>query len=71
MNKHLIPQEAAEYLRLAVQTVYDYKSKERIPYIKAGGKLLFCSSELDKWLSYGGDYNAAQRVMQERNSDKR
>ncbi len=58
--------EAAEYTRLAKQTLYDYVHKKRIPCHKAGKKLLFRVTELDKWLIYGGDAAAALRVIGER-----
>jgi excisionase family DNA binding protein len=58
--------EAAEYMRLAKQTLYDYVHKKRVPYYKAGKKLLFRVTELDKWLIYGGNAAACERVIKER-----
>ena len=62
----LTSKEAAEYTRLAHQTVYDYTHKKRIPHQKIGKKLLFRVSELDKWLLYGGDEAASIKVTNER-----
>ena len=45
--------EAAKYLKLAVQTIYGYTSKGRIPFIKKGKRILFLKSDLDKWLTEG------------------
>ncbi len=45
--------EAAKYLKLAVQTIYGYTSKARIPFIKKGKRILFLKSDLDKWLMEG------------------
>jgi excisionase family DNA binding protein len=58
--------EASEYTRLARQTLYDYVHKGKIPHLKIGRKLVFRVTELDKWINYGGDYDAAKRVKNER-----
>lgn len=41
--------EAAELLRLAPKTLYSLVSQRRIPYRKAGRRLLFLESELILW----------------------
>ena len=41
--------EAAELLRLAPKTLYSLVSQRRIPYRKAGRRLLFLESELVDW----------------------
>ncbi len=41
--------EAAELLRLAPKSVYALVSQRRIPYRKAGRRLLFLESELIDW----------------------
>jgi len=41
--------EAAEFLRVAPKTVYGFVSQRRIPYRKAGRRLLFLESELVLW----------------------
>jgi excisionase family DNA binding protein len=44
------PVEAADYLRLARQTLYNMVSQGEIPFLKAGRALRFRKSELDAWL---------------------
>jgi excisionase family DNA binding protein len=41
--------EAAEYLRIAPKTLYGLVSQRRIPFRKAGRRLLFLQSELLAW----------------------
>lgn len=45
--------QAAGYLKIAKQTLYGYTSKNLIPFIKVGKKLLFRKSDLDLWLNEG------------------
>jgi excisionase family DNA binding protein len=41
--------EAAQFLRLAPKTLYSLVSQRRIPYRKAGRRLLFLESDLISW----------------------
>jgi excisionase family DNA binding protein len=41
--------EAAELLRLSPKTLYGLVSQRRIPFRKAGRRLLFLESELLEW----------------------
>jgi excisionase family DNA binding protein len=41
--------EAAELLRVAPKTLYGLVSQRRIPFRKAGRRLLFLESELFEW----------------------
>jgi excisionase family DNA binding protein len=41
--------EAAEFLHLAPKSLYAFVSERRIPYRKAGRRLLFSREELDAW----------------------
>jgi excisionase family DNA binding protein len=41
--------EAAELLRLAPKSLYSLVSQRRIPFRKAGRRLLFLESELMEW----------------------
>jgi excisionase family DNA binding protein len=41
--------EAAEFLRMAPKTLYGLVSQRRIPFRKAGRRLLFLQSELLEW----------------------
>ena len=42
-------QEAAEFLRIAPKTIYGLVSQRRIPFRKAGRRVLFLESELLEW----------------------
>ncbi len=42
-------QETAEFLRLAPKNLYSLVSQRRIPFRKAGCRLLFLESELIEW----------------------
>jgi excisionase family DNA binding protein len=63
--------EAAEFTRLAKQTLYDYIHRRKVPYLKAGKRVLFRKSELDVWLNTGGNTEAAERIVKERGLKKR
>jgi excisionase family DNA binding protein len=41
--------EAAELLRLAPKSLYSLASQRRVPFRKAGRRLLFLESELIEW----------------------
>ena len=45
--------EAAEFLKLAPQTLYGFTSKRTIPFIKKGKKLYFRESLLNNYLETG------------------
>jgi excisionase family DNA binding protein len=47
--RFLTVHEAAELLRLAPKTLYGLVSQRRIPYRKAGRRLLFCLTDLIEW----------------------
>ncbi len=47
--KLLDVREAAEFLRVAPKTLYSLVSQHRIPFRKAGRRLLFLESELLEW----------------------
>lgn len=42
--------EAATYLRLARQTLYNLVNRSEIPFLKAGRSLRFRKSDLDDWM---------------------
>lgn len=44
--------EAANYLRLAKQTVYQLTSTRKIPHYKVGRRLVFERSQLDQWINF-------------------
>lgn len=45
--------QAAEFLKVAKQTLYAKTSAGKIPFIKNGKRLLFRKSELTDWLNKG------------------
>jgi excisionase family DNA binding protein len=47
---YMTPQEAADYLRLDVQTVYKRATAGTIPCHRRGRLIRFRRSELDAWL---------------------
>lgn len=46
-------QEAAKFLKLEVNTLYEKTSKRLIPHFKKGNKLYFVPSELLQWVMDG------------------
>lgn len=46
-------QEAAQFLKLSINTIYGYTSQSRVPFIKRGKKLYFEKSKLEAWLKEG------------------
>jgi excisionase family DNA binding protein len=48
-NRLMDVQEAATYLRIAPKTLYGLVSQRRIPFRKAGRRLLFLEAELLEW----------------------
>lgn len=49
----LTTQEASKFLKLKVQTIYDYVNKVVIPSHKKGKRLYFFKHELIKWIEEG------------------
>lgn len=45
--------EAAEWMNLSKQTLYQKTSKNEIPYLKKGKRIYFQKSELKIWLESG------------------
>jgi excisionase family DNA binding protein len=50
-NKPLNVQEAANYLGLPKQTLYQLTSVREIPHKKLGKRLVFITAELDEWVA--------------------
>jgi len=48
-SRFMTVSEAAQLLRLAPKSIYSLVSQRRIPYRKAGRRLLFLESELILW----------------------
>lgn len=49
----LTPQEAADYLGIAVGTLRNWTSNGVVPYAKRGGVVRYHREELDHWLRTG------------------
>jgi len=49
LRRFLTVREAAELLRLAPKTLYSLVSQHRIPFRRAGRRLIFEAQELDDW----------------------
>lgn len=43
-------QQASQYLKMPVTTLYDYTSNKKIPFHKKGKKLHFSKLELNAWM---------------------
>jgi len=50
MQELLTPQEAADFLRIKIRTIYDYTSRKKIPFYKVGHKVVFDKADLIKWV---------------------
>lgn len=51
--------EAAGYLRLARQTLYNLVNRREIPFLKAGRSLRFRKADLDRWLAENASAKSA------------
>ena len=49
-QRYLSPQELSHYLGIAIQTVYEWTSQKKIPYIKLGRLVKFDQQEIDEWV---------------------
>ena len=50
LPRYLTPQQLARYLGIAIQTVYEWTSQKRVPYIKLGRLVKFDQREIDDWM---------------------
>ena len=41
----------SKLLNISKSTIYSYVGKNKIPFIKLGGKLLFSEDDINKWLN--------------------
>ena len=49
-RRFLDVKEAAEYLGLAISTLYTMVSQRRVPFVKMGRRTKFDRKELDRWV---------------------
>lgn len=59
-EKFLTVKEAAEFLNLAVPTIYSKVSRNELPYMKRGKRLYFSSVELMEYLKEGRSKSDAE-----------
>ena len=52
-NELMTIKEVANYISYQKSSIYRLVQKRKIPFIKAGGKLHFRKSDIDKWLDNG------------------
>lgn len=57
----LTAQEASDYLKIALSTLYRYAQKGKIPHFKMGNLLRFKKSVLNKWMEEQINTNALRR----------
>lgn len=43
--------EASQHIKIPEATIRDWVAKRKIPYKKAGGRLLFSRRKLDEWVN--------------------
>lgn len=60
-------QQAAEFLNLAVTTVYGLTSRNELPFMKKGKRLYFSKSDLLKYLESGKNKTAKEIEQGEEN----
>lgn len=53
VNERLTAPQAADYLNIALPTLYAYTSQKAIKHYKAGKKLSFLKSDLDEYMNEG------------------
>jgi excisionase family DNA binding protein len=58
-NNLLNIQQAAQFLSLAVNTIYSKVSRKEIPYIKKGKRLYFLRVQLAEWVESGTSSNTS------------
>ena len=49
-DEFLNVEQASQYLKIPVTTIYDYTSNKKIPFHKKGKKLHFSKHELNAWM---------------------
>ena len=62
-KKLLTVAEAAEYLRISNNTLYGYAQKNKIPYRKLNGKILFVYADLDSFMEINKHVSRAEEVQ--------
>jgi excisionase family DNA binding protein len=50
LKRYLTVKELSEWVNLSKSHIYALKSKNEIPFVKIGGKLLFDSDRISEWI---------------------
>ena len=62
-KKLLTVAEAAEYLRISKRTLYMYVRKDKVPYRKPNGRVLFVPGDLDSFMELNKHISKAEEVQ--------
>ena len=49
-RRYFSPRELSQYLGIAIQTIYEWTSQKKVPYIKLGRLVKFDQREIDEWM---------------------
>ena len=49
-QRYLSPLELSLYLGMSIQTIYEWTSQKKIPFIKLGRLVKFDKQEIDEWM---------------------
>jgi len=49
-DRYMMLSACSVYLHLSPKTLYSKVCRHEIPFVKAGGRLLFDKEEIDRWL---------------------
>lgn len=70
-RSHLTLKEAAQYLCISEQTLYQYVSEESITHIKKAKKLYFLIDDLNDWIKQSRYLSYEEQVIAHQNSMKK
>jgi excisionase family DNA binding protein len=63
-DRFLTIQQAADFLKLSVTTIYGLVSKSQLPVSKKGKRLYFLQSELTQWIKIGRKKTVAETAIE-------
>ena len=49
-KRYLSPKELSEYLGISIQTIYEWTSQRRIPFVKLSRLVKFDITAIDDWM---------------------
>jgi excisionase family DNA binding protein len=50
IKRYLSPKELSEYLGISIQTIYEWTSQRRIPFVKLSRLVKFDITAIDDWM---------------------